>query len=224
MKYVKSPFKKANAYMKRFKLYNDLLFGFHVLRNPNDGYYGIKREGKTSNLSATIYLFTFFLMYIVFIYTTSFLFNDRVIAEINVIQQVITVFVPFFLWVIANYLVCSIRDGEGKLSDVYQASAYALLPMIISLPILAFISHGLTLNEAFIFDFLFNVSIGITVIYLIVMVKEIHFYEMKKTLGNIFITIFTALMILLMVSIVYILLSEILQVFLDIYREVTSRA
>jgi hypothetical protein len=62
------------------------------------------------------------------------------------------------------------------------------------------------------------------VIYLIVMVKEIHFYEMKKTLGNIFITIFTALMILLMVSIVYILLSEILQVFLDIYREVTSRA
>jgi tetratricopeptide (TPR) repeat protein len=224
MKYVKAPIKKAHVYMKRFKLYNELLFGFHVLRNPNDGYYGIKREGKTSNLSATIYLFTFFLMYIIFIYTTSFLFNDRVVAEINMVQQVITVFIPFFLWVIANYLVCSIRDGEGKLSDVYQSSAYALLPMIISLPILAFISHGLTLNEAFIYTFLFNVSVMITVIYLIVMVKEIHFYEMKKTLANIFITIFTALMILLMVSIVYILLSEILQVFLDIYREVTSRA
>ncbi len=224
MKYVKSPIHKANKYMKHFKLYNELLFGFHILRNPNDGYYGIKREAKTSNLSATIYLLTFFLMYIVFIYTTSFLFNDRIVAEINVVQQVITVFVPFFLWVIANYLVCSIRDGEGKLSDVYQASAYALLPMIIALPVLALISHALTLNEAFIFTFLFNVSALITVIYLIVMVKEIHFYEMKKTISNIFVSIFTALMILLMVAIIYILLSEILQVFLDIYREVTSRA
>jgi sugar lactone lactonase YvrE len=224
IKYIKAPFKKIHLFMKRFTLYNEILFGFHVLRNPNDGYYGIKREGKASNLSATIYLLTFFLMYIVFIYTTSFLFNDRIVAEINVVQQVITVFVPFFLWVIANYLVCSIRDGEGKLSDVYQASAYTLLPMIISLPILAFISHGLTMNEAFIFSFLFNVSIMLTVIYMIVMVKEIHFYEMKKTISNIFVSIFTALMILLMVAIIYILLSEILQVFIDIYREVTSRA
>lgn len=221
--YIKAPFKKAHNYLKRFKLYNELLFGFHVLRNPNDGYYGIKRESKTSNLSATIYLLTFYSMYLLFIYTTSFLFNDRIVAEINILQQTITIFIPFFLWVIANYLVCSIRDGEGKLSDVYQSSAYALLPMIIALPILAWMSHGLTLNEAFIYSFLFNVSIGITAIYLVVMVKEVHFYEMRTTISNIFITIFTALMILVMVAIVYILLSEIIQVFLDIYREVTSR-
>ncbi|MDY0347123.1 MAG: hypothetical protein RBQ70_05610, partial [Acholeplasma sp.] len=132
-------------------------------------------------------------------------------------------FVPFFLWVVANYLVCSIRDGEGKLRDVYQSSAYALLPMIIALPILAWMSHGLTLNEAFIFSFIFNVVVGITVVYFMVMVKEIHFYEMRTTISNILITIFTALMILVMVAIVYILLSEILQVFLDIIREVTSR-
>lgn len=223
MAYVTYPIRKSHHYMKRFTLYNELLFGFHVLRNPNDGYYGIKRENKTSNLSATIYLLTFYTMYLVFIYTTSFLFNDRIVAEINILQQTITIFVPFFLWVVANYLVCSIRDGEGKLRDVYQSSAYALLPMIIALPILAWMSHGLTLNEAFIFSFIFNVVVGITVVYFMVMVKEIHFYEMRTTISNILITIFTALMILVMVAIVYILLSEILQVFLDIIREVTSR-
>lgn len=220
---IKYPLRKSKAYLSKFTLYNELMFGFHVIKNPNDGYYGIKREKKTSNLSATIYLLMFYSMYILFIYGTSFLFNDRIVAEINIIQQTITIFVPFFLWVVANYLVCSIRDGEGKLSDVYQASAYALLPMIIALPLLSFISHGLTLNEAFIFEFLFNVAVLITVIYVIVMVKEIHFYEMKNTISNIFISIFTALMILVMVAIVYILLSEILQVFLDIQREVTSR-
>jgi hypothetical protein len=68
---------------------------------------------KGSNLSATIYLLLFFLAYIYFIFETSFLFNPVIPSEINMFQQMITIFLPFFLFVIANYLVCSIRDGEG---------------------------------------------------------------------------------------------------------------
>ena len=61
-------------------------------------------------------------------------------------------------------------------------------------------------------------------LYLILMVKEIHFYDTKPTLGNIFISIFTAVMMLVMIIIVYILLSEVINLFLDIIKEVTNRA
>jgi tetratricopeptide (TPR) repeat protein len=220
---VFKPIKDGHKCLKRFKLYNELMFGFYLLRHPQDGYYGIKRENKTSNFSAFIYLMLFFLSYIFYGYNTNFQFNNKIPSEIDFLQEIITVFVPFFLFVIGNYLVCSIRDGEGKLRDVFQSSAYTLLPFIIALPILSIMSHGLTGNEAFIYSSLFNLAVIVFVIYMIVMVKEIHFYEMKQTLGNIFISIFTGLMILLMVGIVYILLNEIVMLFVDIFKEVTSR-
>ncbi len=223
MDYVKMPFKKAKKALSKYKLFNELIFPFYIFRHPSDGYYDIKREKKGSNLAATIYLLLFFVAYIYWIYETSFLFNDRIASEINLFQQIIVIFIPFVLWVVANYLVCSIRDGEGKFSDVYQGSAYTLLPMIITFPLVTIISKGLTYNEAFIYHTLLDLGIIITVIYFIVMVKEIHFYDMRPTLKNIFISIFTGLMIMAVIIIVYLLLGEVYNLFSDIIRELTNR-
>lgn len=223
MDYVLKPVRKLKEKLKKYKLYNELVFPFYIFKHPGDGYYGIKREAKGSNLSATIYLLLFFLTYIYWIFETSFLFNNYIPAEINMFQQIVTVFVPFFLFVVANYLVCSIRDGEGKLKDVFQASAYTLLPMIIAFPILTIVSKGLTYNEAFIYETLIFIAVAITLIYVIIMVKEIHFYDMKPTIGNILITLFTAIMILAVLFIVYLLLNEVYVLITDIIRELIVR-
>lgn len=221
--YVKKPIRKLKTYLSQYKLYQELIFPFYIFRHPGDGYYGIKREGKGSNLSATIYLLLFFVAYIYFIFETSFLFNPNIPSEINLFQQTITIFLPFFLFVVANYLVCSIRDGEGKLKDVYQASSYTLLPMIITLPLLAIISKGLTYNESFIYHTVLYIGLFITALYFIIMVKEIHYYDTKPTIINILITIFTGLMIMVVVFIVYLLLNEVGTLISDIVRELILR-
>lgn len=222
-KYIKYPFTKLNKVLSRFKLYNELKFGFYVLRHPEDGFYGIKRERKSSNLAALIYMLIFFVVYIMWIYNTSFLFNNNIPSEINFIEQVVFIFLPLTLWVIANYLVCSIRDGEGKLSDVFQGTAYILIPLIIALPILTLISNYLTLNESFIYEFGLLIALVITGIYVVLMVKEIHFYDVTPTIANIFITIFTAIMLLVFSAIIYLLLNEVIGLISDIIREVTLR-
>ena len=219
MDYVRKPIKKLKTYLSQFKLYQELIFPFYIIKHPGDGYYGIKREGKGSNLSATIYLLLFFTAYIYWIFETSFLFNNYIPAEINMFQQMTTIFVPFFLWVIANYLVCSIRDGEGKLSDVYQATAYTLLPMIITLPLVTVISNALSFNEAFIYSTLMFIGLFITGLYMVIMVKEIHYYDMKPTIANILISLFTAIMILAVLFIVYMLLNEVYVLISDVIRE-----
>ncbi len=75
----------------------------------------------------------------------------------------------------------------------------------------------------FYFDFGMIIIYVLTGFYLVMTVKEIHYYEMKATVGNILITLFTAIMILVVVFIVYLLLGEVVQLFLDIIREVTVR-
>lgn len=220
----RKPFVFIHEKFKRFKLYNELTYCFVLIRHPFNGYYGIKKENKTSNLSATILLLIFYSFYILSLYKTGFIFNNRIIANINLFEETVKIFVPLVLWVIANYLVCSIREGEGKFKHVYQASVYSLTPMIIALPIITLLSNYLTFNEAFIYHFLSFIGIFITIIYIVLMVKEIHNYGVFSSVMNILISIFTALMIAVVVFIVYILSSEIINFFTDIWMEVQSRA
>ncbi len=201
----------------------ELSFPFKVFQKPVDGYDDLKRHSLFSNRTAWIYLALFFFTYMIWIYETNFLFNGIITSEINIVEQIIGLAIPFGLWVISNYLVCSIRDGDGKFSEVFQGSALTLLPMIIAFPVLTIISHGLTLNEAFIYDVILTLAVSITVIYFFIMVKEIHFYDMRPTLKNILITIFTGVMLLALTLIIVFLLTEVYQLFADIIQEVTSR-
>lgn len=201
----------------------ELRFPFKVFQKPVDGYDDLKRHQEFSSRSAWIYLGLFFFTYIIWIYETNFLFNGIIPTEINIIEQVISIFIPFGLWVISNYLVCSIRDGDGKFTEVFQASALTLLPMIITFPILTIISQGLTLNEVFIYDLIYGLGISFTAIYFFIMVKEIHFYDLKPTIKNILITIFTAVMLLALTLVIVFLLGEVFDLIADIFQEVNSR-
>jgi len=224
MKFVKQGTHSVDRSLRKYPFYRQMTFPFYIFRHPIDGFYGLKREKKGSNLSALVYLLLFFATFIMWIYFTNFQFNNNIPSEIDFFEQIIAVFVPFGLWVAGNYLVCSIRDGEGKLSDVFQASSYSLLPMIITFPLLTLVSQVLTRNETFVYDTIMTLGLVITVIYFVVMVKEIHYYDMKPTIANILISLFTGLMILAVSLIVYFLLNEIYGVIADVIQEVISRA
>ena len=221
---LSKPIQYVNEKTKHITLIQELKFPFYIVKHPIDGHYGIKREHKASYLSASIYYVLFFFMYMFFIYQTNFLFNPVNAQQINLTEQIVGIFVPLLLFVVANYLVSSIRDGEGRFKDVYISTAYSLLPSIIGLPIVTIVSLGLTLNEAFIFDTLIYITLFFTGFYMIFMIKEVHYYDMKNTIGNLLITIFTGLMIVVVVFIVYLLLGEVVTLISDIIREVTVRA
>ena len=221
--YIKKPLIWLDEKTKHIKLINDLRYSFYVLKKPSDGYYSIKRENKGSYLSASIYYVLFFMMYIIYIYETSFLFNNVIAARIDIVEEAVSIFIPILLFVLANYLVSSIRDGEGRFRDVYIGLSTVLIPAIVMLPFATLVSQGISLNEAFIFDFIMGILYVLTFFYLIFMIKEIHYYEVKQTISNILISIFTALMIVVVVFIVYLLLGEVVTLVLDIIREVTVR-
>ncbi len=223
MHHIYKPFGYLHQRLKKFTLYREVAFAFTLIRHPFDGYYGIKKELRTSVLSATVLLLIIYSFYIASLYLTGFLFNNKITSQINLFEESVKVFLPFGLFVIANYLVCSIREGEGKFRHVYQASSYMLSPLLIFLPILTLISNFLTFNERFIYEFGSFITILVLIIYLILMVKEIHNYSFSSSIGNILLSIFTALMIAVVVFIVYLLLNEIFTFIVNVWIEVRSR-
>jgi len=224
MKYIKQPVRQViHKIRDKVWLIDEMLYVFHYLRNPADATYYIKRHNRVRITSAFVLLLIYFALYILYIYKLGFLFNFRVLAEINLMEEVLKVFLPVILFVMANFLIGSIRDGEGRFRDVFVTTVFSLAPFFFTLPILMMLSHALTYNESFLMDFILYLSVFVTVIYFFFMVKETHYYNVKQTVASIFISFFTMVMMLLGTFIVYILLSELLKLFINIFMEVFYR-
>ena len=222
--YAMKPVKNGIRWTRnKSKIMDQLLYVFSYLKNPADKTYEIKRKNRIGLFPVTILLALYFLFYIYYIYNLGFLFNTRDIENINVIEELIKIILPIIVWVVANFLIGSIREGEGRLKDVYITTIYSLAPYFLSLPIIAIISQGLTYNEAFLVSFMTTIAGGLTVIYFFFMVKETHFYNVKDTFKSIVISAFTMVMMLLGVFILYILLNELFILVKDIIMEVIYR-
>ncbi len=224
MHVVTDPIKKGIRWLRgKSRTLDEILYVFRYLRNPADATYEIKRKNRVSILSATLLLLIYFGFYVYYIYELGFLFNPRDISEINLLEEILRVFLPLLLFVLSNYLIGSIREGEGRLKDVYITTIFSVTPYFIVLPFLAILSRGLTFNEAFLIDFVQFIGIGVSVIYFFFMVKETHYYSIKETTASILISFFTMLMLLLGSFIIYILLSELFTLMVDLVLEVFYR-
>ncbi len=208
----------------QIKIIQELLFLGHFIKNPADGFYGIKREGKSSNFTATLLYLLFFIEWLLGLYYTNFIFRQGRTADIMLSREIAKVAVPFALWVISNYLVSTISDGEGKFSDVYQGTIYSFAPYLLFNPLVILISNALTYNEAFVYDFSYFVIWAWTAGLLFVMVMETHNFEFKETIKNILLTGFSMLILMLVVFIVYVLLDQVFDFGFSVVQEVMVRA
>jgi hypothetical protein len=132
--------------------------------------------------------------------------------------------VPLVVWITSNYLVSTISEGEGKLSEIYQGTIYALAPYLIFHPLIVIASNGLTLNDSFLYSFSNGLIFVWCIVLLIIMVKEIHDYTIRETFRNIFMTLFTMLIFSLVLFIVYVILHQVYDFVYSVIQEMITRA
>ncbi|EXX86711.1 hypothetical protein BG53_05580 [Paenibacillus darwinianus] len=210
-------------WLKSRKLIAQLLHAFRMMRHPVDGFYELENEGKASVWSATILLILLFVVRVVEIYYTNFLFTSWDVKKISLLSEAFKVYIPFFAWLIANYLVSTINDGEGKFKDIYKGSVYALGPYFIFAAPVAVMSKGLTSLEVVLYDFASNLIVVYSVFLMFMMVKEIHGYEIGQTIKNILLTLFGMLIMALLVFILFGLSNQVTDFMYSIFQEVKYR-
>jgi hypothetical protein len=109
----------------------ELVFGFHLILHPFDGFWDLKHEKRGSVRAGTTYL----LITIATIYYQSigagYVTNPQG-NYISVWGAVMNVCIPLILWILGNWCITTLFDGEGSIKDVYIASTYSLLPLILT--------------------------------------------------------------------------------------------
>lgn len=84
-------------------------------------------------------------------------------------------------------------------------------------------SHILTTNEQFLITLLNYVIVGWIVVLIILGIKEVNNYTAKETAKVIFITIFTILIMALIIFIIYVLWAQVFEFISAVFGEVVYR-
>lgn len=195
---------------------------FDVMKHPIDSYYQIKREKRANNLSSLVLLLLLFVEYLLYLRYTGFLFNYAS-SQIHLGLESAKFFGVILLFIFSNYLVSTLYDGEGWLHDVFHGVIYALSPVIIFLPFYILLSNVLTQNETILLQIFRFFIISYTGILVFLAVKEIHNYEIRETMKNILMTIFTMLIIVLIGFILYVFGSQLFNFIISWLKEVFFR-
>lgn len=216
------PRKKWRQWTKK-KLLADLLFLFQFFKHPIDSFYYLKRKQYASVLSASILYIILFIEYLLAKFQTGFIFSSVGIDEANLLTEGLKVFVPLLLFVIINYLVSTINDGEGRFKDIYIGTVYSLAPYIVFILPITILSNALTLNESFLYIFSIRIVYAWCLLILVIMIKEIHNYTLSETIRNILVTLFGMIIMVLVVFILFVLVDQVYDFVYSILREVILR-
>lgn len=206
---------------KKSRVVDELAYIPTFLKHPLDGYYEIKRHDRVGVKTASLLYVLFAALYVFYVNVTNVIFLAN--PNTNEIYQLIIFFVILSLWVIANYFVCLIRDGEGSFKNVYVATAMAATPLLLVVPAVSLLSNVLTYQEAVFFNIPLSITFIWVAIYFFFMIKEIHNYDVGETFGIIGVSMFTMLIMGIFLFVVYSLNTQIFQVGLEIGRELLER-
>lgn len=194
-----------------------------ILRHPVEGFWELRYEKRGSLGAAAILLALAYLSTLISEATTSFIFNPIEIKFINPWLMLAQVAIPWITWVLSNYLISSINRGQGRLVDVLIGSSYALVPYIILSVPLALLSNVLTIGESSIYYFFQYIIIGWTGFLFIVLVQEVHNYDLGETIWITILSVLCMLAIWILLLIFAGLSVQLVDFIRQIYEEVSFR-
>lgn len=201
------------------RLWMDITYSRNMLRHPIDSYYDLKHGHRGSVLSATILIGLLFIVYMSDRLLNSFLFRELAPENAPIFTYILLFIGGVVLWVVGNYMISAINDGEGSLSNVYIMTAYALTPYLIIAPIKIILSYALSLNEGFIIQILSILGIAWSAVNLFVGVIEIHAYTFREAVKNILLTLFFILIAVIVIAMMMLIWSKVILFFEQIWGE-----
>lgn len=195
----------------------------HCVFHPVEGFEDLRWKKQGSIKIAMVIVFLLFVNMVADRQLTGFQFNTAYVKVFNVVPLLVQSVVYFFTWVVANWALCTLFDGEGTLKKICIYSAYALVPYIVCSFISIFISNFIVEDEKIWMTAIYYLGLVWSVVLMIQAMKAAHQYTFKKTIVSM---IFTIVAMLLMLFLAILLLSLFQQVYVfgySIYTEIAYR-
>ncbi len=201
----------------------ELIYGFYVIFHPFDGFYDIKHEHRGSLRAALVYVAIAVLTFFYQGVGQGYVLNPtRTVTTIW--TQLISVCVPILLFVLANWCLTTLFDGEGSFKDIFIATSYSLLPLPLLIIPATICSNWVSSSEASIITFIGTVSFIWVGILIFFGTMVTHDYSFFKNFIIILFTIVAMACIVFIVLLFSMLLAKLVSLVTNLITEIQYRA
>ena len=203
------------------QLMEDIDFAFYCMLHPFKGFHELRHEGQGSVLGGTVILLVYIVLAVLRATLSGFLYGGS--ADINPFMTAGSVFLPILLFVLANWCITTLMEGEGRMGDIYKGVCYALMPMALGQVLLLVLSHVLTLEEGAIYNVIFYGLWVYTIFLLLAGNMLAHGFTMGRTVAAAIVTVLATAIIVFLLYLFFNLLFEVGGFVMQIYREMAFR-
>ena len=214
--------KPIKAFTEKPKV-KSILMMFKFIRHPFDAVYYVRYDKKIKIYNAFIALAVLLGIYLLSLVFTGFLFTDVVLEKTILLKELTKVILPIVLFIVSNYLISSLMSGEGSFKSITINTMGSLMPIIVMMPFIILVSNVLTLNEGFLYYFPLVVMFLWTFVLLFVVIKETHNFSVKKTIVNLLLTLLMMFVLVIVIILLYLVFSQLIGFFVDLFKEVIFR-
>ena len=179
--YAKKYNKRVSVTKGKRTYAQELMYVFHVIFHPFDGFWDLKHEKRGSVRAGATFLGITILAFWYQGIGQGYIVNPRG-QVMTFFGAVLAVGVPFALWVVANWCLTTLFEGEGSLKDIFVTTSYSLLPLVFVIVPTTLASNFVLAEEANLLSVI--VAIGfVWAIFLIFFGTMVtHDYTMGKNL------------------------------------------
>lgn len=226
-KVLKSKRRALGQRLKKMPVIGEMGYAFKCARHPIDRYYDIRVGKNGSTLTALIIYVLFFGVYLLYQTSKGFIYQYTDVEDMDMGAVIVGFFAILILFIICNYLVTSITDGDGTLKQVFMIPAYGVMPAMFSMLLTIGMSYILTYNESFILTVIMLVGVGWSIAVIFEGLSTVHDYDFKRTVVSLIITVVFMLIAAIVVLVVIIMWEQLYDFLLtvgkEIVRNVTGR-
>lgn len=217
--------KRAELKVGTKSIGEEILYAFHIMFHPFDGFYDLKHEKRGSIRSAFIILLIVIAAFSYQALGTSYVFDQKTTSDYSSIYTtVLSVVIPVMLWVISNWCLTTLFDGEGTFGDIFVATCYSLIPIPLFFIPSVLLSNVLVADEKGIMTTLTTIAWIWVAMLLYVGMMTTHGYSFSKNLVTVLATIVGMAIIMFLAILFFILMANLFNLFTQLWVEISFRA
>ncbi|MBE6727416.1 MAG: hypothetical protein E7562_02075 [Ruminococcaceae bacterium] len=191
--------------------------------HPFESMENIKIKKMGSVVIATVFMLLFYVATILAELKGGFMFKINNLSNFNAILPLIGTVGIVILWTVANWLICILFEGKGNIKDIYCASCYCLLPLIVYNFAYIILSNVMIPSANSPFELFSTICYLLTAVLLLLMITVIHEFSFFKAIGTAIATVIVMAIVAFIVFSMLTLWQEILGFIFSVFNEVTLR-
>lgn len=195
----------------------------HVVTHPFEGFEDLRWKKAGSMGIAVFIVCMLFVQQVAYSRLYGFQYYSDYDKIFNIVPYIFKSFIIFCTWVVANWAMCTLFDGEGTMKNIFINSAYALIPYISGYLIGTVMSHFLIKDEYVFIQSIEIIGTCWSFVLLISGIKAVHQFSFGKTIALMLLTIAAMIAILFLLVLLLTLFQQVLIFILSIYTELSYR-